>query len=251
MSQPHSREEILDMMGEIAVTAVATSSLEGPRIRMMHYATDENLTTYLATMKGDPKTVQFTSSPSISLLIHEPGADVNESKEIEITGKAVFVRDQQERERALEMTAKRSPVVKYLTESGNGDMFDYIKVLPDTVKYCVFNEIVQGMSPTVIEYPENRRVASDWQLVKMKLKSWRMAIRPPTLTAAVPVLLGTAVAWVATGTLLVPFFLLTLLAGLLIHAGTNVLNDYFDHRSGNDEANREFVRPFSGGSRVI
>jgi hypothetical protein len=57
---------------------------------MMHYATDENLTTYLATMKGDPKTVQFTSSPSISLLIHEPGADVNESKEIEITGKAVL-----------------------------------------------------------------------------------------------------------------------------------------------------------------
>jgi 1,4-dihydroxy-2-naphthoate octaprenyltransferase len=33
--------------------------------------------------------------------------------------------------------------------------------------------------------------------------------------------------------------------------GTNVINDYADHRSGNDEVNREFVRPFSGGSRVI
>ncbi|MDP6501656.1 MAG: hypothetical protein QF369_04030, partial [Dehalococcoidales bacterium] len=119
MSQPHSREEILDMMGEIAVTAVATSSLEGPRIRMMHYATDENFNIYLATLKGDPKTIQMTNYPSISLLAHHSGANINESKEVEITGKALFVRDHEERERALKITAKRSPVVKYLTESGN------------------------------------------------------------------------------------------------------------------------------------
>ncbi|MBI3040049.1 MAG: 1,4-dihydroxy-2-naphthoate octaprenyltransferase [Chloroflexi bacterium] len=79
-----------------------------------------------------------------------------------------------------------------------------------------------------------------------------MAIRAPFLTASVvPVLLGTAIAWFATVTRYWGFFWLTLLAGLLIHMGTNVINDYFDHKSGNDEANREFVRPFSGGSRVI
>ncbi len=33
--------------------------------------------------------------------------------------------------------------------------------------------------------------------------------------------------------------------------GTNMINDYFDHVSGNDELNRNFVRPFSGGSRMI
>jgi 1,4-dihydroxy-2-naphthoate octaprenyltransferase len=42
-----------------------------------------------------------------------------------------------------------------------------------------------------------------------------------------------------------------LIAGLSLQAGTNLINDYFDHLSGNDEVNREFVRPFSGGSRVI
>ncbi len=252
MSEQHSQEEIRLLMENVEVAAVATSAGESVRIRMMHYATDENFNIYLATLKGDPKTVQMTHHPSISLLIHQSGADINESKEVEITGKALFVRDQKEREQALEMTAKRSPVVKYLTETGNSGMLDCIKVVPDTIKFRIFKEIVQGMPPTVIEFPRNRQVVSDWHLIKMKLKNWVMALRAPFLTASiVPVLLGTAIAWFATGTLYWGFFLLTLLACLLIHIGTNVINDYSDHRSGNDEVNREFVRPFSGGSRVI
>lgn len=35
-----------------------------------------------------------------------------------------------------------------------------------------------------------------------------------------------------------------------LHLGANMLNDYFDHRTGNDAANRKFS-PFNGGSRVI
>lgn len=252
MSQQHGKEEILSLMEGMPVAAVATSAGEGMRIRMMHYATDDNFNIYLATIKGDPKTVQMTHHPSISLLLHHAGGDINASKEVEITGKALFVRDEKERGLALEMTAKRSPVVKYLTETGNSGMLDCIKVVPDTIKFRVFSEIVQGMPPTVIEFPQNRQVISDWHLLKMKLQSWRMALRVPFLTASlIPVLLGTAIAWFTGGTFYWGFFLLTLLAGLLIHIGSNVINDYSDHRSGNDEVNREFVRPFSGGSRVI
>ena len=47
------------------------------------------------------------------------------------------------------------------------------------------------------------------------------------------------------------YFILTLLGAVSLHLGTNIINDYFDHKSGNDEANNEFVRPFSGGSRMI
>ncbi|MFQ6121694.1 MAG: 1,4-dihydroxy-2-naphthoate octaprenyltransferase [Dehalococcoidales bacterium] len=251
MSQ-HSREEILSLMENVEVAAVATSAGERLRIRMMHYAIDQNFNIYLATLKGDPKTVQMTNYPSISLLAHDPGANINESKEMEITGKALFVRERKERERALEMTAKRSPVVKYLTETGNASVLDCIKVVPETIKFRIFNEIVQGMPPTVIEFPQNQQVVSDWHLIKVKLKNWGMALRVSFLTASiVPILLGTAVAWFTTGIFYWGFFLLTLLAGVLIHLGVNVINDYSDHRSGNDEVNREFVRPFSGGSRVI
>ncbi|MBI2849460.1 MAG: pyridoxamine 5'-phosphate oxidase family protein [Chloroflexi bacterium] len=86
----HSQAEILEMMEGVPVAVVATKAGDTLRNRMMHYAADENLNVYAATMKGDPKTIQLTNQPSISLLIHSPGADINGSKEVEITGKAVF-----------------------------------------------------------------------------------------------------------------------------------------------------------------
>lgn len=77
-------------------------------------------------------------------------------------------------------------------------------------------------------------------------------LRAPFFTASlVPVLLGTALAFYHTGRCDIPLFLLTLAAMVLIHAGANVSNDYFDHVTGNDEANVDFVRPFTGGSRMI
>jgi 1,4-dihydroxy-2-naphthoate polyprenyltransferase len=76
------------------------------------------------------------------------------------------------------------------------------------------------------------------------------ATRAPFLTAAaVPVLLGTAIAW-RDGALSFGFFLITFAAALCFQAGANVINDYFDHTSGADEANLS-PGPFFGGSRVI
>jgi 1,4-dihydroxy-2-naphthoate octaprenyltransferase len=76
------------------------------------------------------------------------------------------------------------------------------------------------------------------------------ATRLPFLTATiVPVLLGTAVAW-KDGFLNPGLFLLTLLGAMLFHLGTNVINDYYDHTSGADEANLT-PTPFAGGSRLI
>ena len=44
---------------------------------------------------------------------------------------------------------------------------------------------------------------------------------------------------------------LTIVLGLLVHAGVNVLNDYFDALNGSDAANVERLYPFTGGSRFI
>jgi 1,4-dihydroxy-2-naphthoate octaprenyltransferase len=88
--------------------------------------------------------------------------------------------------------------------------------------------------------------------MKEKFISLLEEIRAPFLTASIiPVLLGTAIAWTRTGGFHSGHFILTLLGGVCLHAGTNIANDYFDHVSGNDEANTEYVRPFSGGSRLI
>jgi len=77
-------------------------------------------------------------------------------------------------------------------------------------------------------------------------------LRAPFFTASiVPVILGASVAWYHTGQFHWGLFFLTFAGGVLLHAGTNVANDFFDHKSGDDRLNVEYVRPFTGGSRMI
>lgn len=65
------------------------------------------------------------------------------------------------------------------------------------------------------------------------LKVWLLATRPYSMTAAVvPVIVGTLVA--APHRLNVLYFLLALAGSVLILAGTNLINDYYDHAKGID-----------------
>jgi len=83
------------------------------------------------------------------------------------------------------------------------------------------------------------------------VKLWIKAMRAPFFTATIiPVLLGTVIAWVHIGQTFWIKLLLTLIGVVFVHAGTNLLNDYYDHKSKNDELNLN-PTPFSGGSRVI
>ncbi len=80
---------------------------------------------------------------------------------------------------------------------------------------------------------------------------WIKAVRAPFFTATiVPVVLGATLAWHDNSRLNWQKFLLTFIGVAFIHAGTNLVNDYFDHLSGCDEINKNCT-PFSGGSRVI
>lgn len=77
-------------------------------------------------------------------------------------------------------------------------------------------------------------------------------LRAPFFTGSVmPVLAGTCAAWEQSGAFDAGLFAAALAGTVLLHAAANVFNDYFDHLSGNDAANRDFVRPFTGGSRLI
>jgi 1,4-dihydroxy-2-naphthoate octaprenyltransferase len=83
-----------------------------------------------------------------------------------------------------------------------------------------------------------------------RLKTIIQILRAPFFTSViVPVLLGTTVARLE-GYFHWGYFLLTLIGMIFINAGMNLSNDYFDHRSGVDEINKELT-PFSGGSRSI
>jgi 1,4-dihydroxy-2-naphthoate octaprenyltransferase len=85
------------------------------------------------------------------------------------------------------------------------------------------------------------------------MKKWLRAIgfyRGFLLVSLIPVSLGAAVAWQQEGIFHLPLFALTLVAVWFFHAGTNLLNDYYDHVSGADD-NNPVKTPFSGGTLVI
>jgi len=86
------------------------------------------------------------------------------------------------------------------------------------------------------------------EALRNPVRRYLLATRPAFLTITLAgCLLGLAMApvlhWGLAG--------VTLLLALLAHAGVNVLNDYYDHLNGTDEANTQRQFPFTGGSRFI
>ena len=79
-----------------------------------------------------------------------------------------------------------------------------------------------------------------------KTKVWVAVCRPFSFTATIiPVLLGTVLA-VNEGKRVNFYFLAAVLLGvLLLHAGTNLINDYYDYKNGLDN------KDYPGGSGVI
>ena len=83
----------------------------------------------------------------------------------------------------------------------------------------------------------------------MKLKIWFLETRPQFLLLSVVLaFLGTSIAWY-DGAFHLGYAVLAFIGLLLAHISVNVLNDYFDYRSGIDlEVKRT---PFSGGSGIL
>ena len=85
-----------------------------------------------------------------------------------------------------------------------------------------------------------------------KIFTWLVIMRLPFLTATfVPLFVGAAVANFMSYDVSWSLLGLTILGGSFLHIGTNTANDYFDHTSGTDEANYNYMVPYSGGSRSI
>lgn len=255
----HSKEEILGCLEKIQFGTVSTFDGKRIRSRCMHFANDNNFALYLSTMKGDPKTFQIAKNDNFSFIVHTNDENFMDLREIEITGKGCIVSNKEERTNAIKLLALKSPVVKSLSDSNNTDMLDVLKVIPSILKYRIFNEIIRGVKPTILQF-DNTAVLEDeynWEkygleFIPKKIKLYLQELRAPFFAASIiPMILGTFVAWHITSTINWIYFILTLIGGVLIHAGTNVANDYFDHKTGNDEANKEYIRPFSGGSRLI
>jgi 1,4-dihydroxy-2-naphthoate octaprenyltransferase len=82
-----------------------------------------------------------------------------------------------------------------------------------------------------------------------KLKFWFLETRPQFLILSfILAFLGTSIAWY-DGNVNVWYAVLAGIGLVLTHASVNILNDYFDFRSGIDQATKR--TPFSGGSGIL
>ena len=82
-----------------------------------------------------------------------------------------------------------------------------------------------------------------------RLRFWFLETRPQFLTLSIVLaFLGTAIAWY-DGNISIWHALLAGIGLVLAHASVNILNDYFDFRSGIDQATKR--TPFSGGSGIL
>lgn len=246
---PHTNDEVKAFLQRADVAAISTTDLGTPRQRMMHYAVGENFEIYVSSMKGDPKVLQWRNVPQTAVLVHT-GQNFMEMEECEIIGRAYLIEDDAERQIVCDLVAKKSPIVSQFVSMNATDRLDFIKIVPYTVKYRFIPEVLQGQPPTFIEFPENKEKSNKWADVMSRLRVWRTAIRPLSLTAAfVPILLGSIMAYANEGAFDWGLFALVLLGGLMIQAGTNLINDF--HDAERDASNTTGVRPFTGGSRVI
>jgi len=83
----------------------------------------------------------------------------------------------------------------------------------------------------------------------MRLKIWFLETRPQFLILSVVLaFLGTSIAWY-DGAFRLGYAILAFLGLLLAHTSVNVLNDYFDYKSGIDLETKR--TPFSGGSGIL
>ena len=122
--------------------------------------------------------------------------------------------------------------------------YSIIQIFPKQISLEKSCELIQQAT----EKPESQRKIIKSNL-KSEIKFWFRITRAPFFTATImPILLGIVLAWILQDTFTPILAILTVVAGICIHSGTNLINDYFDQRT--DELNSQST-PFSGGSRTI
>lgn len=115
----------------------------------------------------------------------------------------------------------------------------------EQIGYCGITEVLDDIDPEEV----TPKIST-----ATKIFTWLVITRAPFLTAMImPILIGSA--WVASKGLSDPFpsirFWMILLGGIFLQLAANTLNDFFDWKSGTDQANNDYFLPYTGGSRSL
>lgn len=243
-------KKILSLLNASEVMTLGTSVGDNPSAANVFFAND-GFDLYFFTFNPTRKAEQIRVNPKVQCVVRPEGD--SGIRELQIEGRAIQLKDPVEVERAKKLLlAVTDAFSTYMDDEflkTNG-VTGYYRVLPEVIKLVDFYADEQFQWR---EFPENSEPFAKALFAPLYRRAllYLRAVRAPFFTATLaPVILGGAVAAFNFGALHWPLFWWSLLGALLVHAGVNLANDYSDHVTGNDEANKLFS-PFNGGSRMI
>ena len=243
------KNKILDLLNTENVMYLATTVDSTPSVSSVFYGlNEETMEVYFFTFTPTVKGTHLRFNDKVQAHISKK-ADGREIKGVQITGYCEKVKDKE----LIEQKIK--PLINKASNNAFADYYGlqvagWYKIKPTMIKYIDFYSNPQF---EFMEFKKNQKsfLGNMKYALFSRFKVWAQASRAPFFTASIiPILLGAVIAWGLTGKIDLPILGITLVAGVFIHAGTNMLNDYFDHTSGNDEVNK-YATPFNGGSRII
>ncbi len=149
----YTKLEILSFLKKASLGILGTNDTDSNNVRqrVMYYGIDDEFNCYLMSTKESPKIDQIQSSSKVSFIILTIEDPYENSWEIEIDGYAKLLSEKNEIDFALDRLKGKNPFADVVLESGIIEQFDFMKLVPDIVRFRKYGEALSGNPPTILE----------------------------------------------------------------------------------------------------
>lgn len=212
---------------------IASSSYNIPNLSKCSYVS-EGTTLIIAGEQNSALIEQIRFNPKVEIIVNDGETT------LKYTGRAKIVSNYPNQEKLIRNLAKKDNLERKGIFGVN-----LVQIIP--------TEMMVAQWDYNQEFKENKpSILKDFFYSVIKtIKIWAKGIRLPFISVSVlAVVVGTAVAYYESKNFDWLYFLLAVVGILAFNACVDLMNDFFDHLSRNDEVN-EKLTPFSGGSRMI
>ncbi len=212
---------------------ISSCSYNNPNLAKCSYIVD-GTTLLIAGEQNTPFIEQIRYNPKIEVFIE------NSETTLKYLGRAEIIGNLPDQEKLLGELAKKDKLIRKGIFG-----IELVRIVPI--------KIIVPQWDYIQDFKENEPsiIRDFFRSIAKTLKIWVKGLRLPFISVSVAaVVVGTAVAYYETKTLSWLYFILAVIGIVSFHSCADLLNDFFDHLSKNDEVN-EKLTPFSGGSRMI
>ncbi len=212
---------------------IASSSYNNPNLSKCSYVS-EGTTLIIAGEQNSSLIEQIRFNPKVEIIVNDG------ENTLKYVGRAKIFNNHPNQEKLIEELSQKDNL-----EIKGIYCIDLVQIIPTEISVIQWDYYQ--------EFKENKpSILKDFFCsITKTVNIWVKGLRLPFISVSVAaVVVGTAVAYYESKNFDWLYFLLAVIGISAFHACADLLNDFFDHLSRNDEVN-EKLTPFSGGSRMI